>query len=323
MDEEVLVRVRLTPLGRDSKVFVGGRAGNQAVLRFAKPGTRSVPVVARDWYDKIEQRRVSINVRDCAARDTTHVETRRFANGHVLARATGPAGAGHPGHDHFEWDFGDGQRTATATAWVEHDYTLRDQNAPTSTFVLTLQADGAAGRSIAHASVTFVNADLIAARAGAPTLPVRYDRFARREPGGAAVAELELRNILPADVHWEAIETTAFPCDGDSEPLHAGGGVQGALSNDVMAAGATAGVRLTVPAELLGSDACRVQVWLRGQAGAARVSVPLALELGVPNAATPVRDPRLLAQVAKAARLFGGHRFTPEDLARAGAMGDR
>ena len=44
--------------------------------------------------------------------------------------------------------------------------TLRDQNAPTTTFVLTMQAEGpsaASGRSVAHATVTFVNADLIAA----------------------------------------------------------------------------------------------------------------------------------------------------------------
>ena len=115
----------------------------------------------------------------------------------MLAHAAWPAGTGHPGHDHFEWDFGDGQRAATATAWVEHDYALRDQNAPTSTFVLIMQADGAAGRSIAHASVTFVNADVIAARAGAPTLPVRYDRFARRDPDGGAATALELRNIPP------------------------------------------------------------------------------------------------------------------------------
>ena len=322
-DDEVLVRVRLTPLGRESKVFIGGKPGDRAVMRFSKAGPRTVPIVARDWNDKIEHRRVAIDVGNCAARDAVRVEVRRFANGRVLARAAWPADAAGPGYSHFEWDFGDGQRAGTAAAWVEHAYTLRDQNAPTTTFVLTMQAEspsGASGRSVAHATVTFVNADLIAARAGAPTLPVRYDRFARRDAGGAAVAELELRNILPVDVRWQAIETVAFPCDGDTEPGHARVGALGALSREVVSAGATESMRLTVPAELLGPDACRVQVWLRGRAGGATVSAPLALELGVPKTATSVRDPRLLAQIAKATRLFGGHRLTPEDLARAEAM---
>ena len=323
MDDEVLVRVRLTPLGGESKVFIGGKPGDRVFMRFSKAGTHTVPIVARDWHDKIEHRRVAIDVGSCAARDAARLEVRRFANGRVLARATWPADAGRPGYRHFEWDFGDGQRAATDAAWVEHAYTLRDQSAPTTTFVLTMQAEGpsgASGRSVAHATVTFLNVDLIAARAGAPTLPVRYDRFARRDAGGAVVAELELRNILPVDVRWEAIETTAFPCDGDTQPGHARVGALGALSPEVVSAGATEAVRLTVPAELLGPDACRVQVWLRGRAGGAAVSAPLALELGVPKTATPVRDPRLLAQLVRATRLFGGRRLTPEDLARAGAM---
>ena len=322
MDDEVLVRVRLIPLGRESKVFIGGKPGDRAFMRFSKAGLRSVPIVARDWHDEIEHRRVAIDVGNCAARAAARVEVRRFANGRVLARATWPAATAHPGYTHFDWDFGDGQRAATATAWVEHDYTLRHQSAPTTTFVLTMEAHGASGHSVAHATVTFVNADLIAARAGVSTLPVRYDRFARRDAGGAAVADLELRNILPVDVRWEAIETTAFPCDGDAAPRHASVAALGALSRESISTGAIEAVHLTVPAEQLGPDACRLQVWLRGRAGGATVSAPLALELGVPKTAIPVRDPRLLAQVAKAMRLFGSNHVTPEDFARAEAMAD-
>lgn len=315
--QEVLVTVRLAPDARGSKVFVSAMPGSPAVLRFPRPGLHPVEVVARDWYDRIEHRDASVDVRDCQDDTGLELAVRRFGGGRILAQASGPA-AGAAG---FEWEFGDGAHAFTQAPFAEHDYALRDQPAATSTFLVVVHAAPPGGRAAtARASVTFVNADYIAALSGTPTLPVRYDRFARRQEGAAAT-ELELRNILPADVRWENVETQVFSCDGTAEALGRTYDAGAALSAGTIAAGATAKVRLSIPAAWLGPDACRAQVWLHGHAGPAAVRVPVALELGVPAARVSVTDPGRLALLAKAARSLGGTRFTEEDLARARARG--
>jgi len=316
-DQEVLVTVRLAPDARGSKVFVAGQPGSPVVLRFPRSGPRPVRVVARDWYDRIEHQSVSIDVRDCADDSGLGLAVRRFGGGRILARANGPAASGAG----FEWDFGDGAHAVTQAPFAEHDYALRDQSTATSTFLLEVRAQSSVDRpATARASVTFVNADYVATLSGTPTLPVRYDRFARKQEG-AAVTDIELRNVLPADVRWENVETKAFPCDGTAEPVRRTGDARLALSAGASAAGDVAQLRLSIPADWLGPDACRAQVWLHGRAGPAEVRVPLALELGVPAARVPVTDPERLALLAKAARALGGTRFTPEDLARVQAQG--
>jgi hypothetical protein len=112
----------------------------------------------------------------------------------------------------------------------------------------------------------------------------------------------------------------AFPCDGTAAPVRRTGDAGQALSSGAIAAGNLEKLRLSIPVDWLGPDACRAQVWLRGRAGPAEVRVPLALELGVPAARVPVTDPGRLALLAKAARALGGTRFTVEDLARVQAM---
>jgi hypothetical protein len=316
-DQEVLVTVRLAPDARGSKVFVAGQPGSPMVLRFPRSGARPVLVVARDWYDRIEHQHISIDVRDCTADSGLTLAVRRFGSGRILARANGPAASSGAG---FEWDFGDGAHAFTQAPFAEHDYALRDQAAATSTFLLAVRAPSSGDlAAAARASITFVNADYVAALSGTPTLPVRYDRFARRQQG-AAVSEIQLRNVLPADVRWQTVETKAFSCDGAAEPVARTGDAGLALSSGAIAAGDAETLRLSIPADWLGPDACRVQVWLHGRAGPAEVRVPLALELGVPATRVPVTDPERLALLAKAARALGGTRFTVEDLARVQAM---
>jgi hypothetical protein len=59
---------------------------------------------------------------------------------------------------HYEWDFGDGQKTTTQEWYTTHSYEFRDQRAYFSYYLLTVRAfDGAGGMLVARRSLEIMN----------------------------------------------------------------------------------------------------------------------------------------------------------------------
>lgn len=319
-DEDVLVHLDATPGAGDVKFFANGTPGGPVALRFHEAGEQSVQVVARDWHDGIELRDATLVVRDCAPDHTlTLREVYRRDDRVVLSAASSSLDLSRAT---LRWDLGDGEVVEGSSAGVSHDYGGRPQSTAQSQFVVRVTARDGAGRE-AHALTTlsFVNASYIARATGHPVLPVRYDRFARRD-ARAVSTSVSVRNVTDQPVHLNRVELRMFSCHPGSEPVARELAAGDVLDARDVAAGASLDATLSIPVGQLGDGVCRVGVTLAGVTrDGAEVRVPMALELGVPDDARPVTDPALLADIRAARALLGTSTVTPGDLARLRADG--
>lgn len=319
-DEDVLVHLDAAPGAGDVKFFANGTPGGPVALRFHEAGEQSVRVVARDWHDGIELRDATLVVRDCAPEHTlTLREVYRRDDRVVLSASSSSLDLSRAT---LRWDLGDGEVVEGNSAGVSHDYGGRPQPTAQSQFVVRVTARDGDGRE-AHALTTlsFVNASYIARATGHPVLPVRYDRFARRDARAVSTA-VSVRNVTDQPVHLNRVELRAFSCHPGTEPVARELAAGDVLDARDVAAGASLDTTLSIPVGQLGDGVCRVGVTLAGVTrDGAEVRVPMALELGVPDDARPVTDPALLADLRAARALLGTSTVTPGDLARLRAEG--
>lgn len=310
LGEEVLVHVTPRARAREAKIFVAGRPGNPGVLRYARTGLRQVPIVARSWFDEIERRQVTVDVKACRAQSL--LLSVQEMQGQVLLRVLPFAGQALV--HHYEWELGDGSFAQTQHPVLEHDYRLRAQTAPISSFLVKAVAVGGRVSSVSgHATVTLVNADYIARRSGAPTLAVRGQRFATVDGREASVA-LEVKNDLAEDLQLQSAEVRGFPCAAGDAPVTLNFEARQVLDRRGLTQGAVSDLVFTLPLERFDQRLCRAQVWLRARSSEGPVRAPFAMELDVPDDARPLTDPRLRASVLQAMRRAGRTRLTPAEL---------
>lgn len=309
---DVLVHVQLLPEAEGAKILIAGQPGTPLVVRTPVEGVQTVPVVARDFRDAIDQRRVPVPVRACPDLRALTIEVLPRPSDRVRLRvAASPLGPGA----RYDWDFGDGTREAGAGTTAVHDYAMRAQTGPASTFLVTVRGQDATGQTASgRATVALVNERYLASQSGTAQLAVQAERQVRRTETGVGV-RVKLRNDRQTAVRFVRVLVEPRRC-ADLQPMAALDLPAGeVLGTRTVAAGEEAFLGINL-AQRLGPDVCRVLVRLQGQDRAGMpVEAMFAVDLGTPGTARPVTDPAEAERIRRAIRDKGGP-VTPEDLTR-------
>jgi hypothetical protein len=211
----------------------------------------------------------------------------------------------------YLWDFGDGTVRTSADRVVSKSYALRPQDAPESTFVVSVTAITQDGRRATRLhSVTLENPSYVAPGAARVTLAADYGRVVRlgRSP-------LRILNPSPDAVTLSSAIVHLVDCAGREWP----------------AVATTPGKLLArAPAELspgqvwsgelrletaVAAGACRAEIALSGRdAGGRTVTLPLSIELGIPAGSVVVSDGELLGKIERARQILGRRNLTQDEL---------
>jgi hypothetical protein len=321
-----------------------GGDGNPAIVKFDEPGKHEVDVVASDGRGGVDYGTTQLEILEasspeCASKPLLAVSASISGIEEDTADIHVAAVGGLREPLSYTYEFGDGTNMHSTIASATHNYQLRSQIEPTSTFVIKVQARDAQGRTASgRASLVFTNVHWLSRTVGSPMVPVAYGRFP--ETHGAAIeTDLTFRNIEDQPVKFATAEVTVDSCTG-AEPQRLQYPANQVLHGvDTLPTGGVESTTLSLPAADV-AGACRVTVVLAGDTVPPRAGTPigqgmprtfdttraqLALELAGPPlkgalaAAAPVEiaDPGFAEKLAKAEQILGpGRPVTPEDLQR-------
>ncbi|MCO4763284.1 MAG: PKD domain-containing protein [Myxococcales bacterium] len=317
--EDIRVRVSLVKDAKNARVTVTGQPTNPAVVRFAMPGDFSIPVIARDWREGIETRRVPVTVRRCPARPIARVRHTLLQDDKVAFRIT-TSGLSPPLK--FTWTFGDGEVQSTTTPHVVHDYAMRPQKGPDSTFVAMAKVTGSsAGTATGRVAVGLPNSHWMSSQRGIIVLPAVVNRFAALGKRSAAVP-VRIRNISEEAVEFDHVTILAWSCRSDTPAQRVTVAASTVLNATAVGAGEQKIVQLRWASDRFTQRPCRAEVRLRGTAGRKFKSLAMfALELGSPDSARRVRNPAFVRKLLKAEQLLGRSPVSAQDLKRLEAEG--
>lgn len=321
-DEPVVVRVVAIASAQPLKFFVNGRAGNPVALRFSRVGGASLRVVARDWGARIDRRAETIVVRDCGERASVRLAIEQLRDERVVVRA---AAAGlDPRSTRWTWSWGDESRDEGRDA-REHDYGTRAQDAPSSTFVLRVEASDRHGsRAEAIETITFENDSFVTRTPNARQIPLRAPPTAE-VLGSSVEFTARVDNVLHEDLRFDRVEIQRFRCDGSTLPTLAPQFAHVVMDRVDVERSSHRTVRLRFERSLLGPDACRLRVVLSARLSAGiDVTAQCSTDIAPLDGRVAVRDRALLEQLARAYARGHPTTITADDLTRARVLdGDR
>lgn len=312
VDDEVLASVRLRADAQIAKVAIRGRPGARGVFRFTEPGTVALHAMADDWQDGMDAREVTIRVEECPPKPRLELSWRQVGPGVFRFAARGvhmpevPVAA--------SWSFGDGGPASSAALEVVHSYALREQSRPQSSFLVTVTASGPDGSSYqAHAALYLANESDVTRRNGHAFLPVVASQFPTRRGEGWALP-FQTRSLFDAPGAFDRAHLMRLSCDTGEALDAVSAPASELLDHRALAAGGVESYQLQLPDRLIGSGVCAVELRLDGSAADEPFTAMLGLSLGVPSDATVVRDPALLARIARARKTLGRDSVTAAEL---------
>lgn len=312
----VTVTAHLRADAADSAVTIGGHPGAARVVEFTRAGRETLSILARDWHDGIDVRRVRVHVRDCDTAALRVVATPIDAD-HIGFRLVDP-----PAATAFRWDLGDGTTRTTTLPQLAHDYSQRSADRPTTTFVITVDTAAADGSTLSgRLAVHLPNPRWVANRGRNLWLATRAERFVPTAAAdGTRTATLHVRGDGAA-VRLTGASLIGFPCRDLDDELPAAVDAT-ALSRDTITAADETTVTVRLPATAWTEPVCSVDVRLLGITDAGRPARAFAnVELGRPATVSVVRDPALRARLRAARTLLGRGQITAEELAMLAAEG--
>jgi hypothetical protein len=324
---------------------IGGRFGTDIAITPQAAGSEQYTVVASNGVDKVEHRTFSVEVlpRDapeCGERSivSLSVERAKFDSDVVVARVIAHHGLVAP--IQYRWSFGDGSGVETTGAMATHDYALRDQSRSLSTYLVSVRASDARGRTAeGRATIHLTNNHYRARMFGSRLVQAVYDRFPAPVAGGYRV-DVAFRSFEPEPVSWERAKLTERSClAGQRDRTHEIAAAE--LTDELRVDPGRASQRtLRVPTAWVGEDTCAIALELTGdtvpprtgqqlpnspiklQSVMSRINLeiraaPSAAQGGAPTLARrAVRDPALLKKLRRAVEVLGSDRITPAQLER-------
>ena len=321
-----------------------GGDGNPAIVAFDQPGVHTIDVVARNGVGGVDYGTTELEILEpdspeCVDQPVISVRaaisTLEEDTADILVASNGVL----EGQLHYTYEFGDGLSAESPTASVTHNYQLRAQNGPSSTFLVKVRARDEHGRTaMGRASVVFSNIAWLSRAVGSPMVPVAYTRFLEKR-GDSIETELTFRNIEDSPVKFETAEVQVDSCTDRPPQVFQYPASQILQGLDTLPTGGVESTTLSLPVADV-DGACRIVVVLAGdtvppRAGhqlsqvmartfdttRAQISLDLAgppLE-GALAAAAPVAidDEEFQTMLTKAQAILGNDRpITPEELQR-------
>ena len=322
---------------------IGGTFGDKIALSTNSVGTQRYTVVASNGIDKVEHRTFEVEVlppeaRQCQTRAflTLAAEPSKHDPDQVFARVVAQRGLDSPLH--YDWDFGDGSSSDGDAANTSHSYALRDQQRTLSSYVITVHARDARGRTAqGRATIHLMNNQYRARMFGARLVQTVYNHFPAATANSYR-ADVTFRSFEPEPVILEDVKVTERSCLAG----------QGTRTQQLSVAELGVSLRLEpsratkaslmLPRALLRDDVCAVELELVGDTRPAHTGEPMAsspiklkpvtarivLEIkAAPSvehggAATlaqrPVQNAELLKKLRRASAILGSDRVTPTQL---------
>ena len=319
--------------------------GEQAILTFKQPGKRRLYVTAGDGRFGVDFKTANIEVLsddhpDCANKPRLALVSRisRFQADSADIEVVGSKGL--TGNVNYAWDFGDGTAAQGSEKFVTHSFQERNQDRPSSTFVVRVTGKDARGtEAVARTSVTFNNTYFLARINGAPAIPVTYDRFPKQD-GGTFRTTITFRNIEGTSIALSSALVKVHTCKEGPEPEAKNVPITSLISTTNLPARRSVSQTLTLPASVVGdAGGCRAEITFVGDTVPGRQGQPVGpnvasrfsettatvfLELAPPPgadkggmaAAAPVivRDQATLDKLQKARAILGRDQVTPQDI---------
>lgn len=325
-EEDVLIRA--TPAENSPlRYVIQGESGDRLVRRWSTPGSKQVFAVARGGQDAIDYRKIGIvvlneNDPECAGKPKGRLDagTTIGMTDHVDIEARNIRGLQPPYE--FIWDFGDGTSARTEVPFARHDYSTRDQNDYSSSFVVTLLVRDSAGNELPlRTSVTLTNVHFMTSLGGTLIIPVSYNRFPKEEKG-LFRTKAHFTNIGKSELSFSAARVVPYSCkQGNSGQILEIPASQ-ILDRTRFSGKRTEGAKLSLSRSQIGTGVCQARVSLIGEVDGREVRSELSLDLDMPEVATAdgqygaqrVQDEDLSEKIVKAARILGRAQVTPADL---------
>lgn len=341
LDEDVLISIQALPGHAEASFNVEGKFGNTLIVRPSVEERETFWIVAahENWRDfrKIEVEVLPEDDARCLHAPAATIQAtpskwsaERYDIQVVPLRNLGKI-------VDVAWSFGDGD-TASGATRVEHDYGSRPQTSQTSSFVVKAEVVDEDGRkAVARSSVSLANRHYQARELGGTrTLPVSNQRFPDGDRQGPFAASIN--NIESDPVRFETAKVRLRSCDGSGQDIEQIVPANAVLNVVELPPGQLAEAEITLDADWIGGDVCRVDVTVTGDTVPARTGMPtdrgglnlspvsasFSFDLGMPKtvaaggnpefAAVPVDDPQLEARLLTALKLLGTNHITDEQL---------
>lgn len=321
-----------------------GGDGNPAIVAFDQPGPHTIDVVARNGVGGVDYGTAELEILEpdspeCANQPVISVRAEVSSLEEDTADIQVASNGVLQGQLHYTYEFGDGLSAEATAPAVTHNYQLRPQNGPSSTFVVKVRARDEHGKTAeGRASIVFSNIAWLSRAVGSPMVPVAYSRFLEKR-GEAIETELTFRNIEDHPIKFETAEVQVDSCTDRPPVVFQYPAAQVLQGVDTLPTGGVESTTLSLPAADI-DGACRVVVVLAGDTVPGRAGTQIAqvvprtfdttraqisLDLAGPPlegalaAAAPVAvdDEKFQDMLTKAQAILGSDRpITPEELQR-------
>ncbi len=344
--EDVLIKPAQTDVNAPVQFRVNLRSrGDQAILTFKEPGKRKLYVTAGDGRFGVDFATASIEVLpedhpNCAGKPRLTLGSRvsRFQPDSADIEVVESKGLGQ--NLTYTWDFGDGTSSQGTEKFATHSYLHRDQDKPSSTFVVKVTAQDTSGKqAVARTSITFNNTYFLARITGAPAIPVTYDRFPKKDGGGYRTT-ISFRNIERTSIALATAVVKVHTCREGAQVEAKNVPITSLIATTNLPPRQTVNQTLTLPGTVLGSGgACRAEITFSGDTVPGRQGQPVGpdlparftettatvfLELDAPpdkekggmasSAPITIRDEKTLEKLKKARAILGRDHVTPQDV---------
>ncbi len=192
--------------GSETVCRLGGKFGTSAVFNYFEPGDRAIDIYARDNQGNVDIRNLAISVIDCPEKTALLIKANqgdRIAE-EIKFTIIGKKGIECPCA--YEWNFGDGAGQNTTEESISHDFGKRNQDALSSTFIVSVKATGRDGKTAAtRTSIALVNTKFVSKQVGFAVVPVIYDT--RPEiANGAFSTRVKIKNIYDDAITFNEAE---------------------------------------------------------------------------------------------------------------------
>ncbi len=308
--------------------------GNPAVIRFQSGGQRDIYVMAGDGRYGVDMKHLTVEVLDkdapeCVSKPLVILATGLSRTETETVDLEVKQVKGLTGKLRYQWEFGDGSREENDLRYVSHNYGLREQDKPESSFLAAVTVIDEKGiKASTEASVSIPNVHFIAKITGNPVIPAVYSRFPKKS-GNSYVIDVTFKNLEKTPIEFEKAVVNVEFCREGKDQKHVEMAASRVLSGTSLGARQSVTRKLTIGSETTGEEACRAEIQLIGETiprGENSVTATVWMEINVPpskekggnaGASVEVKDPKLLEKLEKARAILGNDKpITPEDIRR-------
>jgi hypothetical protein len=243
---------------------IGGKFGDRVILNFDEQGEETVTILAKDIQGNIDMRRIKINVASCPGKAAIILKAVSSPNRTDEAAISIIKKRGLKCPCTYGWDFGDGTNLTTADENVSHYYGKREQNAFSSTFIVTVDVvDSKKIHAKGKTSITFPNILWASKQMGFSIVPI-VQETAYGFAGNKYEIGVKIKNIYGDTIVFDTATIHARDCTNEEQSYTETIKANSIMKKTEIKGGEIADDSIVIPQNSIPDSHCGISIMLKG-----------------------------------------------------------